>query len=243
LSYQPLEFIAFTWNAPPSIPELRNAKAMTEVVVRFKEVPEGTQVQLTQLITERGAAWDKYYAYFDNAWPQVLKHMKEFGSKADRPTKGIAAPGDLNALSHEVVVNSPVSEVWKAFTTREGIESWMVPKGTVDLKVMGKMLTTYNKQATLGDEHTIENTIRAYVPERLLSIQCTKAPKGFTHAETFYRMWSVVYFEPLSENQTKVRCVGLGYGDDEASKQIRKHFEGGNAYTLKKLQERFAARK
>lgn len=242
LVYQPLEFIAFTWNAPPTIPELRDAGALTEVVVRFRDVPEGTQVQLTQVITGRGPAWDQYYAYFDNAWPRVLQAMKEYARKPGRPTKSVAAPDALNPLACEAIVNAPAGQVWKAFATTEGVESWMAAKGSVDLKVMGKMLTTYDKNATLGDEHTIENTIRAYVPERLLAIQCTKVPKGFEHAEAFQRVWSVVYFEPVSETQTRVRCVQVNYGDDEASKAVRKHFEWGNPYTLKKLQEHFTAK-
>jgi uncharacterized protein YndB with AHSA1/START domain len=240
LAYHPLEFIAFTWNAPPSIPELRNAKAMTEVVVRFREVTEGTEVTLTHLITERGPAWDQYHAYFDKAWPFVLNHMKEYASKSDRPTKGVDAPASLNPLSHEAVIPAAAGDIWKAFTTKEGIESWMAAKGTVDLKVNGKMLTTYNKSATLGDEHTIENTIRAYLPDRLLVIQCTKTPKGFAHSEAFHRVWTVVYFDDIDGKQTKVRCVQLNYGDDAASKEVRKHFESGNAFVLKKLGERFA---
>jgi uncharacterized protein YndB with AHSA1/START domain len=243
LAYHPLEFLAFTWNAPPKIAELRNAGAMTEMVVRFKEVPGGTEVRIYHLITGSGAAWDGYYAYFDKAWPNVLRAMKEYGGKGDRPTKGVAAPSDLNALSHEAVVDAPVADVWKAFTTREGIESWMVPRASIDLKVMGKMLTTYNNQATLGDESTIENTIRAYLPERLLVMQCTKTPKGFPHPEAFYPVWSVLYFEPVNEKQTRVRSVGLNYGDDEPSRQVRKFFDAGNAFTLRKLQERFAAKR
>ena len=36
--------------------------------------------------------------------------------------------------------------------------------------------------------------------------------------------------------------MGTGYGDDEESQKLRSFFERGNAYTLKKLQEKFAAK-
>lgn len=242
LAYEPLEFVAFTWNAPPKIAELRNSGAMTHVVVRFREVPGGTRVRLTQVITERGPLWDQYYEYFDNAWPHVLQAMKDYAGKSDRATRNVPPPADLAPLACDAIVNAPAADVWKAFTTKEGIESWMAAKASVDVKVMGKMLTTYDKAATLGDEHTIENTIRAYLPEQLLAIQCTKTPKGFQHPEAFQRVWSVVTFEPVNDKQTKVRCVQLNYGDDEASRAVRKHFEWGNPYTLKKLQEHFAAK-
>ena len=41
----------------------------------------------------------------------------------------------------------------------------------------------------------------------------------------------------------RVRTVGLGYGNDEESKKMRAFFDRGNAYTLQKLQEKFAQAK
>jgi hypothetical protein len=37
-----------------------------------------------------------------------------------------------------------------------------------------------------------------------------------------------------------LRITGLGYGSDEESQKMRKFFEAGNAFTLKKLQEHLA---
>jgi hypothetical protein len=53
-------------------------------------------------------------------------------------------------------------------------------------------------------------------------------------------MWTVIYFEAVSPQTTRVRIVGLGFGDDEESLKMRAFFDRGNAFTLKKLQERFA---
>ncbi len=243
LSYDPLEMFAFTWNAPPTIPALRDKGAKTQVVVRFSTVDgEKTKVHLTHLGIGTGPEWDKYHAYFENAWPRFLSHMQEYTTKAQRPTKDVAPPATLNPLKHEGVIDAPASEVWKAFTTKEGMESWMVPKASMDLRVMGKMLTTYKKDATLGDEHTIENTILAYVPERMLSIRNTKAPKGFEFPKVFQSTWSVCYFEPITEKQTRVRVMGLNYGTDEESLKVRKHFEWGNDQVLKSLQKRFGVK-
>jgi hypothetical protein len=44
----------------------------------------------------------------------------------------------------------------------------------------------------------------------------------------------------LGDSSMRVRVVGLGYGTDDESTKMRKFFEAGNAYTLKKLQEHFA---
>ncbi|MFT3879281.1 MAG: SRPBCC domain-containing protein [Gemmatales bacterium] len=240
LSYHPMEMFAFSWNAPPSIPELRKAGAMTQVVLRFESTaPNQTKVTLTHLGIGTGKDWDKYQQYFKNAWPNVTKHMIDYLKNSDRPTKNIVNKAELNPLKHEGIIDAPVAEVWKAFTTKDGLESWMVAKASFDLKVGGKMQTTYNKEATLGDEHTIENTIRAYVPERMLSIQCTKTPKGFPFTELFTKTWSVCYFEPINDKQTRVRFVGMNYGTDDESKQLRRFFEVGNAQVMQSLKKRF----
>jgi uncharacterized protein YndB with AHSA1/START domain/uncharacterized protein YciI len=85
LSYLPMEMLSFTWNAPPSIPNLRNAGARTHVVVRFDDInSESTRLQLTQLGFGTGPDWDAYYAYFSKAWPSVLRACKEhFAQTAD----------------------------------------------------------------------------------------------------------------------------------------------------------------
>jgi hypothetical protein len=116
----------------------------------------------------------------------------------------------------------------------------MVGKGEIDLRIGGKMRSVYDAKAELGGPQTIENTILSFEPERMLSIKNTKAPEGFPHAEAIKNMWSIVYFDEAGPNRTRVRIVGLGFTGDEAALKLRKHFDAGNAYTLRKLQEHFA---
>lgn len=150
--------------------------------------------------------------------------------------------GEAPPLVHEAIVEASVADVWDAFTTKKGAESWMVAHAEIDLRIGGKMRTHYDRRGKLGDAKTIENTILSYDPQRMLSIRNTKAPEGFAHAEAFQKTWTVVYFEKMGPSRTKVTIVNLGYGSDEASQKVRAHFEWGNAYTLKKLQARFAGK-
>lgn len=79
LSYLPMEMLAFTWNAPPSIPTLREAEARTQVVLHFRETGDGfVKVSLAQLGFGRGEDWDKYHEYFSRAWPRVLDRQKDY---------------------------------------------------------------------------------------------------------------------------------------------------------------------
>ncbi len=76
LTYAPYELLAFTWNAPPSIPRLRDANARTHVILQIKAQTDGyTQLTLSQIGIGDGEDWDAYYTYFDRAWSNVLKSL------------------------------------------------------------------------------------------------------------------------------------------------------------------------
>lgn len=144
-------------------------------------------------------------------------------------------------LVHEGLVTAPADLVWSALTTRSGQESWMVAHSEIDLRVGGLMRTHYDPKGEIGDDQTIENRILSFDPGRMLSIQVSKAPVGFAFSDVIKAMWTVIYLTPEAGSQTRVRIVGLGFGDDPDSQKMRQYFDRGNAYTLRKLQERFAA--
>jgi len=75
LSFSPEEMLSFTWNAPPSLPEVRKEK--TWVVLTFKPLEAGkTQVSLIHLGWRIGEEWQKALQYFDKAWEVVLGRLQ-----------------------------------------------------------------------------------------------------------------------------------------------------------------------
>ncbi len=78
LSYLPEQMLTFSWSAPPSIPEIRNQKHRTWVVVLFREVnSEQTKVTLDHLGWLNGEKWDETFTYFESAWDIVLSALVE----------------------------------------------------------------------------------------------------------------------------------------------------------------------
>ncbi len=74
LSYVPQEMISFTWNAPPTLSEVRAWK--TFVVIQLSDESEGkTRVRLTHGGWRSGKQWDEAYTYFERAWPEVLANL------------------------------------------------------------------------------------------------------------------------------------------------------------------------
>ena len=142
----------------------------------------------------------------------------------------------------EGMVAAPVDSVWAALATNDGQESWNVAHAEIDLKIGGKMLTHYDPDGRIGDPNTIENIILSFEPRRLLVLQVQNPPEKFPYKTAIKKMWTVIYFEEAGPSLTKLRLVGTGYGDDEESQKLRGFFERGNVMTLKKLQDKFAAK-
>jgi uncharacterized protein YndB with AHSA1/START domain len=145
-------------------------------------------------------------------------------------------------LVTEGIIEAPVDAVWAAFTTKEGQESWNVAHAEIELKIGGKMRTHYDPKGRIGDPNTIENSILSFEPKRMLSIQVTNPPEKFPFKDAVKNMWTVIYFDDAGPGRTRLRIVGLGFGTDEDSQKLRGFFDKGNAYTLKKLQEKFAGK-
>jgi uncharacterized protein YndB with AHSA1/START domain len=71
LAMQEEKMLSFTWNAPPSIPSIRDQ--CTHVTVRFTSLEDGrTHVRLIHDGWGVGAEWDEAYRYFEHAWGEVV---------------------------------------------------------------------------------------------------------------------------------------------------------------------------
>lgn len=168
------------------------------------------------------------------AWQRFL-----IGLFVGLPMAATAARAEPEPLVTEAIINAPVSEVWRLFTTAEGMESWMVAHAEIELKVGGLMRTHYDPRGALGDPNTIVNEVLSFEPERMLSIRVRQPPADFPVPGAARNMWTVIYFQPLEPGMTNVRVVGLGFGGDADSLKLREHFRKGNAWTLEQLQKKF----
>lgn len=78
LSFLPERMLSFSWNAPPTIPEIRNQDHHTWVVVQLSDSEDGkTIVSLDHLGWLDGEKWDETYDYFDHAWGHVLSSLED----------------------------------------------------------------------------------------------------------------------------------------------------------------------
>ena len=75
LRLEPPARLAFTWNAPPHLPNCRGQHTVVEV--RLAEA--GMDACLLELVHSgfgAGPEWDQTFAYFAAAWPRVLAALE-----------------------------------------------------------------------------------------------------------------------------------------------------------------------
>ncbi|MFO0875117.1 MAG: SRPBCC domain-containing protein [Phycisphaerales bacterium] len=156
---------------------------------------------------------------------------------ASVPAPPVPAPsvGADATVANQVIIAATPKSIWWALATREGLETWMAPHVDVDLRIGGKVRSTYDPGGVIGDGSTIESTVLAFLPERMLALKATLFPDGFPYAKAVEGTWAVFMLDPIDATQTKLTLVGLGYGDDPTSRELMAFFKAGNQEVLDTL--------
>lgn len=231
LSYIPERMLSFEWNAPPSIPALRDANAHTHVVIEIEPIGGGvTEVRLTQLGWGEGEDWDKCYTYFDRAWSNVLAALqKEIGKNANPVQRD-------KVLHQEYDIDAPREEVWKVLTTKEGLEGCIVAQAEVDMRVGGTIRTRYGADGKLGDDNTITHTILSMEPGRMYSSR-VEAPADTPITRVVEDTWSVLTLDDMENGGTRMTIAACGWGEGKDWDEARLFFDKGNAWTVDKIKK------
>lgn len=144
-------------------------------------------------------------------------------------------------LVHIGVVPAPVPDVWKVWTTTEGIKTWMVASGEVDFRIGGAYRTSYTPNSDLKGPDTIVNDILAYDPYRMIVIKNSRVPERFPFRDAMAKAWTCIYFRSLDARSTEVIVRMNGFDATDESQKMKSFFRQGNQATLDALIKRFKA--
>ena len=151
-------------------------------------------------------------------------------------------PAKDEVLQWEAVVDATLDDVWDAWTTKKGMQSWMAAVAEIELKVGGVMMTSYSANVRIGDDATIVQSILSFEPKRMISFRLIKAPADARFAQITENAWYVLYLSSVDEKHTQVRLASMGWGEGPEWDKAREFFKAGNAFVMKKLQAHFVAK-
>jgi uncharacterized protein YndB with AHSA1/START domain len=154
-----------------------------------------------------------------------------------RPGPPPAASAD-RSIQKEVVVRAPVSEVWNAWTTSAGIESFFAPEATVEPKPDGAFHIHIDPYGKPGMKGADDMRFLALQKDRMLSFTWN-APPHLPEARA-QRTVVIVRFEPVTDTDTRVRLTHVGWGSGGQWDPAYDYFNRAWGNVLLNLQKRFS---
>lgn len=149
---------------------------------------------------------------------------------AQSPVKVVKQSAPERALLFEVTIPAPRAVVWEAFTTSEGLSTWLSPGATVDLRKGGEWTARFPNGGTGG------GTILSFVAEREI-VLAAMAPEQFPQVRA---QRTTARFQFVANGpSTTVRLVQTGWKHGEEWDKAYDYLAAGNAQMLETLLRRF----
>lgn len=140
-------------------------------------------------------------------------------------------------LEWELVVPAPVSEVWEAWMTAEGIATWSAPAGYVEPWAGGSWEAHFQPERPKGQRGSDANEILHVVPARALVMRAG-APQRFPTVRA-EKTTFVLTLTPVGESHTLVHGSQTGWKDGSEWDAAFEYLAGANAVWLDWLHQRF----
>ena len=114
------------------------------------------------------------------------------------------------AIHLEIEINASISDIWNAWTTKEGIQSFFSPDCFVEFKVGGCYENYFNPDAKVGERGGEGNKILAIQNETMFSFSWN-APPHLPDVRN-QRTHVCIRFTKIEKNKTKISLYHDGWG-------------------------------
>jgi uncharacterized protein YndB with AHSA1/START domain len=150
------------------------------------------------------------------------------GSVSANPAQADDSP---KVLRIELSIPAPVHDVWEAFTTKQGLSSWLAPDVSVELKPGGDWLVKFPGSTGGG-------TIVSFIPDKEIVINAL-APNRFPQVRS--ARTRAVFTFTAEGNSTLLRLSQTGWQSGPEWDAAYEYLAVGNAQILAMLHHRFVA--
>jgi uncharacterized protein YndB with AHSA1/START domain len=129
----------------------------------------------------------------------------------------------LKAISENLIIKAPVDQVYKAWTTKEGIKSFFAPDCNIELKIMGPYEIIFLPDGEEGSKGGEGNVVLSFQENKMLSFTWNSPPemKKVRNERTHV----LLLFIPLNKNETKLIFQQDGWGEGGEWDKSFEYFE------------------
>ncbi len=149
----------------------------------------------------------------------------------------LSAQAEERAINEKITVKAGVNEVWKAWTTSEGIKSFFAPDAKIDAKVDGAFEVYMLPSAPVGLRGADDMRFLAIQDKKMISFTWN-APPSLANVRK-HRTVVIVRFNPRGDQLTDVTLHHVGWGDGDEWDKAHGYFVKAWPAVLKNLKKRF----
>jgi uncharacterized protein YndB with AHSA1/START domain len=195
---------------------------------KHESVTNSLKHKTTSFNFDKKNTWLKNRTYI---WQPVIESQTASSQIDTLPS------GELT-LTQSIIIYTSLDKVWKSYTEPEEWKKWVTPVVEMDFKINGTIKSHYDSTAAIGDKGTIVNHILNYIPYQQITMQAELNENfpAFMKGEE-KNLYSIVEFERLNENKTKLTIYGIGYKNEQQWLDLLKFFIQGNEMTMNKLKK------
>lgn len=141
------------------------------------------------------------------------------------------------SITKEVTLHAGIDEVWNAWTTKKGLETFFAPECHIELELFGRFEIYFLPDAEPGGKGAENNKILAIEPNKMFSF--TWDAPAFMPGVRKHRTSVVLKFEKAGDDKTRIWMCHTGWGDGEEWDRAFDYFTDAWDVVLKRLETRF----
>ena len=140
-------------------------------------------------------------------------------------------------LIKRIDVKASLDEVWQAWSTSEGAQTFFAPDALIELRLDGPYELYFMQDAPAGQQGSEGCRILSFVPGEMLSFTWN-APPHLPDVRK-QRSFVVLRFEKLPDGLVRVNMHHRGWGEGEQWDQAYAYFDRAWDIVLSRLKQRF----
>ena len=163
-----------------------------------------------------------------------------FGIQAQVINSSYVTQFGEKALQFYIIVPTKKVEVWKLFTTENGLEKWIAPVVKTNIKIGGWIKTNYDKTKTTEDKTAIQLDIINYLEKEMLTLKVNLNDNFPQEAKNEDKnLQEIIQFIDIGKGKTKIVSTMVGWGQGSHWDKVYTFFEKGNEWTYNELLKLF----
>ncbi len=141
------------------------------------------------------------------------------------------------SIIKEITIPASIKEVWKAWTTKEGVQTFFAPDCNIKLKIFGMYEIFFAPDADPGKRGAEGNRIMAIEPYKMFSFTWD-APADMPNVRK-QRTLVVLKLKKMEKEKTRLFLCHTGWGDGNEWNKAFDYFSEAWDVILKRLKIRF----